>query len=282
MASETSGNARSRKSYRRIDSASVHETVQRLEARIAERFPDSGLRKVAQDLVDVSRNTIPLITRIRRRSIAMRALSWLLCVPILAILLTVPFTLRPGKVDNLADAVQVLEAALSASFFIGASILFLLTLETRMRHQRTMGAIHELRSLAHVVDMHQLTKDPTMLLLGDGAATAASAASPPRTYTPFELQRYLDYCSEMLALISKVAVLYVQDSADPATIAVVDQIEDLTNGLSRKIWQKIMLIHHEVTTAQARALPSLAQGPGSTETLAPDVSAKPSGDVAHG
>jgi hypothetical protein len=145
--------------------------------------------------------------------------------------------------------VGVLEAALSAAFFIGASLLFLLTWESRMRHNRTIEAVHELRALAHVVDMHQLTKDPPMLLGGgDAAAPAAAAAAvaaPPRTYTPFELQRYLDYCSEMLALISKIGVLYVQDSTDAATIAVVDEIEDLTNSLSRKCWQKIILIQRQ-------------------------------------
>ena len=39
-----------------------------------------------------------------------------------------------------SEAVQILEAALSASFFIGACVLFLLTWESRMRHQRTMDA----------------------------------------------------------------------------------------------------------------------------------------------
>jgi hypothetical protein len=90
------------------------------------------------------------------------------------------------------------------------------------------------------------------MLLGVGASGAAvetTPVSPPRTYTPFELQRYLDYCSEMLALISKIAVLYVQDSADSETVAIVDDIEDLTNGLSRKIWQKIMLIERNPSPA---------------------------------
>jgi len=36
--------------------------------------------------------------------------------------------------------------------------------------------------------------------------------------THFELTRYLDYCSEMLALISKIAAIYVQRSHDPVTL----------------------------------------------------------------
>jgi hypothetical protein len=59
----------------------------------------------------------------------------------------------------------------------------------------------------------------------------------------FELGRYLDYCSEMLSLLGKIAALYAQYTTDSAALAAVDQIEDLTSGLSRKIWQKIMMLH---------------------------------------
>ncbi len=241
----------SRKSYRRIDPSAVHDTVVRLEARIAARFPEAGLRQVALELIDVSADATRRIRSIRRRSVGVRLVSWLLAAAVLGILLTIPFTLRMGRVETLADAIQNLDAALSSSFFIGACILFLLTLESRLRRGRTMEAIHELRALAHVVDMHQLTKDPTMLLNVDTQPSPVSTSpqSPPRTYTPFELTRYLDYCSEMLALISKLAVLYVQDSADAETFGMVDDIEDLTNGLSRKIWQKIMLIQRDPSAA---------------------------------
>lgn len=271
MANET----QARRNFRRIDPAAVHETIVKLEARIAAYFPESGLRRVGQDLIDVSRDTTRRIRVIRRRSTIRRLLAWLLSVLIIAILASIPLMLRPGKVETLAEGVGVLEAALSAAFFIGASLLFLLTWESRMRYARTIEAVHELRALAHVVDMHQLTKDPPMLLGADGTASngtpsapAIAAPPPPRTYTPFELQRYLDYCSEMLALISKIGVLYVQDSTDAATIAVVDEIEDLTNGLSRKCWQKIILIQRQGPPGLVPPPPSLEPARVPPQTVA--------------
>ena len=230
-----------RSNPRRIDAAAVHETIVRLEQRIGARFPDSGLRRVAQELISVARDATHRIARIRRRSVLIRIVSWLLALAILAILLTIPFTLQLGHVNTVADAVQLLESALGSSFFIGTSILFLLSLDGRMRRNRALRAIHELRAMAHVVDMHQLTKDPSTVL-----NNRITSVSPLRTYSPFELARYLDYCSEMLALISKIAVLYVQDLTDPVAIDTVDDVEDLTTGLSRKIWQKIMLVHREM------------------------------------
>jgi hypothetical protein len=59
---------------------------------------------------------------------------------------------------------------------------------------------------------------------------------------PFEITRYLDYCSEMLSLTSKLAALYAQNLPDPVVIDAVNEIESLTTNLSQKIWQKITLV----------------------------------------
>jgi hypothetical protein len=97
--------------------------------------------------------------------------------------------------------------------------------------------VHRLRALAHVVDMHQLTKDPTVLL-----GSHKTASSPERTMTQFELTRYLDYCAEMLSLIGKLAALYGERMRDGVAIDAVNDIENLITGLGRKIWQKITII----------------------------------------
>ena len=68
-------------------------------------------------------------------------------------------------------------------------------------------------------------------------------SSPKRTYTHYELVRYLDYCSELLSLTSKIGAIYVQDFADRVALEAVDQLSNLTNGLSRSIWQKIIIMN---------------------------------------
>ncbi len=92
--------------------------------------------------------------------------------------------------------------------------------------------------------MHQLSKDPEAIL----SPTMATASSPHRNMTRFELARYLDYCSEMLSLSSKLAALHIQYVRDPVVIAAVNDVETLTSGLAQKIWQKIIILDSE--TAQ--------------------------------
>ena len=78
---------------------------------------------------------------------------------------------------------------------------------------------------------------------------AETPSSPKHNLGPAELGRYLDYCSEMLSLIGKLAALYVQKFDDPVALAAVNEVEDLTTGLSRKIWQKIMIINSDAVKA---------------------------------
>jgi hypothetical protein len=61
--------------------------------------------------------------------------------------------------------------------------------------------------------------------------------------TPFELNRYLDYCSEMLSLTGKIAATYIQHFEDADAVNAVSEVEQLTSNLSGKIWQKIMATH---------------------------------------
>jgi hypothetical protein len=139
---------------------------------------------------------------------------------------------------GLEDVLQMGDAGFQTLFLIGATIVFLMTLEARVKRRRCLQAIHELRSIAHIIDMHQLTKDPDRLLM----AGPDTKSSPQRTMTAFELTRYLDYCIEMLSLAGKVAALYIQHFEDSEAVSAVNDLEDLTSGLSRKIWQKIMVL----------------------------------------
>jgi len=228
--------------YRQLDSERLIETVSRLRDRIRRSFPDANLGLVAEELLVVARDAANRSLAIRRPNVWLRALSLVLVVASAAILLIGVVSLHPRLDDewSWADVIQTLEASLGALFFLSAAILSALTIEARRKRRRCLDALHELRAMAHIVDMHQLTKDP------EGFDEASAAVRRPMSR--LELVRYLDYCSEMLALMGKLAALYVQDFPDPQAVTAVDEVEELTTGLSRKIWQKIMILDARLDT----------------------------------
>jgi hypothetical protein len=143
-----------------------------------------------------------------------------------------------GSTQGWSEFFQGLEALINDAIFAGIAVYFLLGWETRRKRNGVLHAFHTLRSLAHIVDMHQLTKDPEHVL----SNAPRTLSSPERVLTPFELNRYLDYASEMLAIIGKLAALYVQDFDDPVVLNAASDVQDLTVNLSRAIWQKIMVL----------------------------------------
>lgn len=214
-------------------------SIERLCLRIGERFPGSSLLNVCENLLEVARQTGINIGNIGRPNWRARLITFLF---IMIVVFALIYTVMSSDVDLenvvFGQLIQISEAALNEIILIGAAVIFLVSLENRIKRKKIITEINGLRLIAHVIDMHQLTKDPK-------AATGiwkATEHSPRREMTPFELSRYLDYCSEMLSFISKVGFLYIQDYNDPQTVNAVNELEVLTTGLSQKIWQKIMLI----------------------------------------
>ena len=104
---------------------------------------------------------------------------------------------------------------------IGALFFFMFKLETLIKRKRALKALHELRAIAHVIDMHQLTKDPDRVL--PGVVYLNTPGSPMTQLNSFELRRYLDYCTEMLSLTGKLAAVYVQNFDDEVALAAVNE-----------------------------------------------------------
>lgn len=213
-------------------------TLDKLQDRINARFPHAGLTRVCGDVIETARFSARDAASLARPHVLWRlAALALLVLGIVAQVAAFRFLNIRAETLTAPELVQGLEAAVNLLILFGGALWFLLTLEERGKRQRALDALHRLRQLAHVIDMHQLTKDPTVVL--DQHKTAAS---PERTMSEFELTRYLDYCAEMLALIGKLAALYADRVRDSVVIAAVNDVENLTAGLGRKIWQKITII----------------------------------------
>lgn len=228
--------------YRTLEPAKIIKTLVALEGRIAERFPGSGLSHVCADLISVARDTEARTVEIARRNPLIRLFSWTSIAAGVLLLLSLAYMIFTSTraSDDMFSTLQGIDSGFNILVLTGATLFFVWSLEARWKQRKALGALHEFRSIVHVIDMHQLTKDPSML------GQARTSASPDRNLTPFELVRYLDYCSEMLSLSAKCAALYAEKLDDPVVVDTVGDIERLASNLSSKIWQKITIVQsHE-------------------------------------
>jgi hypothetical protein len=227
--------------YSELRTSAILSTLDQLVLRIGERFYDSGLSRVAGDLRIIGDDVVALVTRLRTPFWPIRIASIVASVGLMAA--TIALVVRTAHLDpgvnRQLDFLQITETAVNEVILLALALLFLVRLESRWKRRLALSSLHQLRSLAHVVDMHQLTKDPTSLL---AAKPTTTNSSPARTMTSYELTRYLDYCSELLAITSKLAAVLAQGLDDSAVLAAVNDVESLTLGLSSKIWQKIMIL----------------------------------------
>ena len=227
--------------YTELQPASIGSTITRLHRRIESRFPGSGLGRVAGELGQLAEVNQHVLRQLRRPLWWLRGLIGLAVIAVTVIVLWAAvhvMRVAGNGLGGFADALQGVEAATNEVILLSLILVFLVTLENRFKRRTALRMLHRLRSIAHVVDMHQLTKDPDYAL----RLTAPTEASPERMLSPPELARYLDYCSEMLALTSKLAAVLAQHQQDLVILSAVNDIEALTSGLSRKIWQKITIL----------------------------------------
>lgn len=260
--------------YQRLDSAAVRGSATTLQRRIYTRFPRRSLWEVGGELIALVDEVVEGGGISRRRIRSARLLSRLGVLVVLLVFGTAialaaasiwsnPESLGP------VDWLPLLETVVNDLVFAGIAIFFLLAVPQRMERARVLRVLHRLRSLAHVIDMHQLVKVPERLPTarpeaggttspahprGPGAGPArdgeaASATNDERggelRMTRSEMTQYLDYCTEMLSLVGKTAALFAEDTTDGDVLDAVEGIETLTSDMARKVWQKIAIIQEQ-------------------------------------
>jgi hypothetical protein len=226
----------------RLESAYVADTVGRLEARIRARFPDRRLGNVAAELG----SAVPEIhegfeqSKARRRQVRLFSRVASLVI-VLSAVAALGFALRDvigTGTERSFDWVPLVESLINDVIFAAIAVFFLWAMPERLERRALLDLLHRLRSLAHVVDMHQLDKDPEQAR----ADYVPTDKSPTRRMNAEDLHHYFDYCSELVSLIAKTAALCAERTSDAVVLHTVSEIETLAAQMSQKIWQKISLL----------------------------------------
>jgi len=214
--------------FRALRADKLIETAEQMSQRINKRFPGSGLSSVGNEVVDVTREAAKTAEEIAR------PIWWIrVSLPVLLVLVIILALWQPleSSLWVFNKLYQFFDAARGGAIYFILLIVYFVTLEMRFKRHKAMKAIRGLRAMAHIIDMHQLPKDPARVM-GEGMTPL----------TAEQMGQYLHYCQELMAVLSKIGQLYIQDLPDATASAAVDQFENLATSLSQKIWQKIIIL----------------------------------------
>jgi len=247
--------------FRQLDPSRLLATVEKISSETEKTFPSSGLSNVAKEVVATTRATFENATEIARPRYGIRMVASVATLVLLVwpLVLSLLFDFKEEAFSSLGDFIEATDAGLHLILVVAAGIAFTITWESRIKRRVALEAITELRSLAHIIDMHQITKDPGIEHLSplpDGDEDTRTVRSD------HQLALYLDFSSDLLAIIGKLAAYYIQHLRDRAVLDAVNEIETLTNGLSQKLWQKIMIINRMAESRREKTLgdKKIAQG----------------------
>jgi hypothetical protein len=204
----------------RLDPEKLKKTSDGLAQWITSEFGNAHLAKVA---IEVHAFTGEAVAR----AAAIRRPIWYLRVGIWSVIgLLLAGAVHQLWTHQLHEIVKFMDDTKGAAMWLWAALAVFITLEVRLKRQRAIKAINELRGLAHIVDMHQLAKD--------------EAIDEYRKEDREHMVEYLHACTALLALLSKLGQLYVENFPDETAVKAVNDFEIITTGLSNKIWMKIL------------------------------------------
>lgn len=205
----------------------IQEMLEKQKVQLYKDFPTSTLNNTCESMLTISREINRTIKEVNKRNYIV---TGLLCILSVLIFSSITYTWKKLNITfteiNVSDFVQMFDASFSFLILLGSGALFLISYQSKARKKKLTRAISKLTGLAHVIEAHQLSKDPHSHPFQDDE----------------QLIKYLGHCSDLLALTSKIGFLYVQAFDDPETQAVESGLENLISGISRKVWQKIMII----------------------------------------
>ena len=222
--------------FKNLDIDKVTAAIELLRLRVQERFPTANLLNVCNELKELSNNAKTNIQHLNKPYVYFRIIfSFLIILTIVLITYTIWHISSQDLPSNFQSFIATSEALMNELVMIGAAFYFIGKFENSLKQKKILYALQELRTIIHVIDLHQLTKDPTPILQHN------TEHSPERALSKSELNSYLDYCSEMLSLTSKVAATYGFNCNDQIVLDTIHNIEVLSGTLSNKIWQKITI-----------------------------------------
>ena len=135
--------------FQRLHGEAIIPQIETLAVRIEERFPERNLARVCKRFYDVALDTQDQLEWIGKPILYVRVAVGALILSLLGLLIWAMFSLDLGAGDvTFADLIALIDSGINDLVFISAGIFFLVSLETRIKRNRGLKGLNNLRVLA--------------------------------------------------------------------------------------------------------------------------------------
>jgi len=223
-----------------LDPAKIIEAAENLARRVNDRFPESHLASLAVKLAEIARVTNERARQAARPIYSIRlACLAAVCVCLLGLFNLTRHVHPRWEFSTIGELFEAADAGFNLVVVVTGAIWFLITFETRVKRKKALAFIGELCEFIHVIDLTQLYFTPEIYK----ADTEASQAPSRFDYT------YLLFCTQMLAVIRNLALIYTRDvSSDSIWRAAID-VEMLAVAVEAKLFSKAETARHIEATS---------------------------------
>ena len=143
----------------------------------------TAYRQLEGLVLTVDRQTDESAARVRRTRLLARVVSAVIvAASAFALVLVLADAADEGPSQSF-DWLPLIESTINDVVFAAIAVLFLWALPERLERRGRLALLHQLRSLAHVIDVHQLSEDPEQVF----ASYRPTPASVKTDLTPEQL-----------------------------------------------------------------------------------------------
>jgi hypothetical protein len=220
----------------RLDPSRIIETAENLARRVGERFPESNLVGLADELVRIARETDERARRALSPIYFVRAACLLaVIVGLVGLLLLIRHISTRWEFGTITEVFESADAGVNILIVLAGALWFLISFESRVKRKKALSFIGELLEFVQWIDVTQLYYTPEFY---------KSKPAPGDSTAGFDYT-YLLFCTEMLAVIGNLALLYTRGNMDDSVWRAASDAVMLANAIEDRLLSKAEAIRLE-------------------------------------
>jgi hypothetical protein len=225
-----------------LDPNKIYKNISALEQRVLARFEGRNIAKRAKKLTELSAKAVVRSQQLAKPNYFLRLISilslTLFIAAIAALLLEASSAINFASNVDLSELLQGAQAGIELVVFLGIVVLFIWSIETRIRRKALLTEIEYLQNFLHLINVGQLDKEPVRLDKG----FKKEKNSPDISLDYFSMERYLSHSQKLAHYAAEVGRVYANTLVDAEVDNAAEELRRFAFDIARTCLEKMNIL----------------------------------------